>query len=1681
MSDDDEGSRGRKESEGGDSDAAAVAAAAREALAKSGAEGYDSDGAGDDATSEAGTGSVEPEERGGSRNRLSRAPSDSDADSDAEGKRGSASRRGRERDSRPSIDVGMDSAVGPSDAALDIDDDAPQARAQEKSSAPAAGAPRGTPGNGGAVGLTLYQSDSKDSDKGGGGGGGRRHASGCCSKVGGACCGATARCLGTSSVAGGVRRVVRWMTVAAGIILIGTIHNTSGKRSLEEAYQSVMVSTLAQVNDGIGRILATGSAASITSNLAFTGGRLTLDDDVHERFFMNTLSNYDGVTALRDQFAGDDYKTFTSAYVAAVWDKRLTGARRLDSASQDSQLAGGDDSVWLLMDLEADGQYTERESTESGTVGDALDPSEKTAALYSSITVDAVVNNAEAAPGWLAPALKTRETAVWNGAAVGSVAHVTPIAPNGFDDPDEEVDGVAADGLWGLSVVTQDISVLRVMFHDELQALPIDSVRMTLYDKGGRVVASAYNGEAEGDESDPADTIAAYLSEEGLDVPPVDEWLLFDDEHFVMTGINVGNTANQVDLGMRLVMSAPITSIYRDRSLAWTLSIAVIVVFAAVFCCSALIVDIFALVKLTCRRCCCFCFAAEANAAAEEEASAKLLRTHVLKGHNAERTMKPKRLVQAVSDGRSLRGSSMVQPRSDVVDGVHHEALWSLAAAFVASVLVYVIWTAGADESADEALKALTGQIGAASVATLDGALIPPVLVTLVSARAMMLGVLLPGAADGATEAQRLAALRDREAVLSPYLVDTWDSFAQAWASTGAISDLSVTLDTGEVYRIYNATARPVQDGLEALDTSRIADTDGRVLVIGDETVGVAGSFQTYAIKSDGRAKRNTPLLHGPLPMTPLDGEAFKLAKAADSNFQAAWSTTSQLDDTEFFSVTVSRRFPSKGSTPGGVVSSQVDLYDLSVRLAERALLSETVGCVLRDEVGEDCATTSASERLTIVVTEGPPESAQLLASSDLTVSFEDEFGRLSRMAASDSPTSLVAITGAALSDGALRQGDAYDRASGEAGIIFQVGLGVDAAFAFSADLETTRACESDPTCGGLIPEDHELSGVGGGLQWKLISVLPEEAFATSTRQWNAVAFLSGAGAILVTTAVVTAFTDAMLHKRDRRMNVDGSATTTTPLRKLVGKMQQLEASAGKKGAALQRAISDRLSREGTKLRFTLVDEVNKVRFAVLCFSDDVTVADVKEAVAVITGAGRPPSLLQEESIEDSIRHTTKSSVQYSAVRSLLDARCLAISLPGSARIQLPPESQEIFWCGEELQEERTIASYAVAEDAQVVLECMSLDVLLGGPPGVPIQRESARKAARMIYRELQRRWELKQAKHRALAASVHPFGGDDEAEALQSSGAIVATDAEKDKPRGGGARGFIASIRIRLMEQYKRASPFLEAPNAAVIGDEAADEWKPLGRTAVYEEARITIHRAVTNSNPLRFWRFLLEEDLQVKARSVHGAGWYGWLYGLTMVAHLCLSFAEAPVAAITDDGRAWVLIADVVLIALHLLDSSLYLVAYSTRFSDVDRDDDFAVDARVGKLRVRALLRVFCIVLMAGDWLVRLGSDYRTGPSGFADFALPYSSLLRPLVVVLRMQVLRVSAKNFVATIVKARRVFLLSVSFLMIFATISVALLRGASSSTELGRGFDDFRSGALTAFIFLACVLLARGIV
>eukprot|EP00736_Rhodelphis_marinus_P013814 Rmarinus@m.22562 len=189
-------------------------------------------------------------------------------------------------------------------------------------------------------------------------------------------------------------------------------------------------------------------------------------------------------------------------------------------------------------------------------------------------------------------------------------------------------------------------------------------------------------------------------------------------------------------------------------------------------------------------------------------------------------------------------------------------------------------------------------------------------------------------------------------------------------------------------------------------------------------------------------------------------------------------------------------------------------------------------------------------------------------------------------------------------------------------------------------------------------------------------------------------------------------------------------------------------------------------------------------------------------------------------------------------------------------------------------------------------------------------------------------------------------------------------------------------------------------------------------------------------------------------------------WYYSALVVSVLLalhlLGFMEAPTDSIDIDRDVMLTIEGSLLLIL-IFDVCVTILI--TGFRTVK-------STGATSLRYRTIIRAATTTLISIDWLFRFLSEdpYETG--GDFNTYLPYSSTLRPMLLVAQNDHLASSFSNFFKTLIFAQDVVVVFLCFLCMGASMGITLFQGTyDNSDEIGRGYDDFRSAYYVMFIFL----------
>jgi hypothetical protein len=102
----------------------------------------------------------------------------------------------------------------------------------------------------------------------------------------------------------------------------------------------------------------------------------------------------------------------------------------------------------------------------------------------------------------------------------------------------------------------------------------------------------------------------------------------------------------------------------------------------------------------------------------------------------------------------------------------------------------------------------------------------------------------------------------------------------------------------------------------------------------------------------------------------------------------------------------------------------------------------------------------------------------------------------------------------------------------------------------------------------------------------------------------------------------------------------------------------------------------------------------------------------------------------------------------------------------------------------------------------------------------------------------------------------------------------------------------------------------------------------------------------------------------------------------------------------------------------------------------------------------------------VMTADWVYQAVTGYRTGNVQYLEFYLPYSAVLRPVLLFLRFPNLTSTGQQILLTTIKSIRILFLLFLTLVIAAILNMALFNGAFDAGALGgRTFDNFLSSLI----------------
>ena len=113
-------------------------------------------------------------------------------------------------------------------------------------------------------------------------------------------------------------------------------------------------------------------------------------------------------------------------------------------------------------------------------------------------------------------------------------------------------------------------------------------------------------------------------------------------------------------------------------------------------------------------------------------------------------------------------------------------------------------------------------------------------------------------------------------------------------------------------------------------------------------------------------------------------------------------------------------------------------------------------------------------------------------------------------------------------------------------------------------------------------------------------------------------------------------------------------------------------------------------------------------------------------------------------------------------------------------------------------------------------------------------------------------------------------------------------------------------------------------------------------------------------------------------------------------------------------------------------------------------------------------AYIGVVCVI--TADWVAQacIGTRYTTGPSQSSRLVLllPFTSILRPCLIVLRFNDIRHGATAFVKTLIRSKQVFVVFGCFLLVLSVFSVVL-----STRRSDNMFDETSNAFISLFTYM----------
>eukprot|EP01029_Cantina_marsupialis_P022665 TRINITY_DN553_c0_g1_i2.p1 TRINITY_DN553_c0_g1~~TRINITY_DN553_c0_g1_i2.p1 ORF type:complete len:669 (+),score=121.84 TRINITY_DN553_c0_g1_i2:711-2717(+) len=296
----------------------------------------------------------------------------------------------------------------------------------------------------------------------------------------------------------------------------------------------------------------------------------------------------------------------------------------------------------------------------------------------------------------------------------------------------------------------------------------------------------------------------------------------------------------------------------------------------------------------------------------------------------------------------------------------------------------------------------------------------------------------------------------------------------------------------------------------------------------------------------------------------------------------------------------------------------------------------------------------------------------------------------------------------------------------------------------------------------------------------------------------------------------------------------------------------------------------------------------------------------------------------------------------------------------------------------------------------------------------------------------------------------------------------IMARAKEEKKDQVSEDLTFFESTRNELLRIYKRT--LYQLVKQCKMDPNVLENTAP--SAAEEEMAYQFIVDGTRNINILDvFWFLQTGRHASLKSLRVRSSRVLKFCRNLIIYLHLALIFVECP-----DDelplhdyiSHSFVLFLEFIFIGFHIAD--LIIMGFTGGFfkTEMTKKQELTRTPRMYEM-----VRVGLILALFLDLVYRvLIDDYYWGNSNFS-VRLPYTSMLRPLLLILCNKHVMHACKSFIATLFFARDVFIMFGCFLVISAVVGTLLI--SDDFYEFGhskiRGFTDSRSSFLTMFVFL----------